>query len=191
MSFLSSPSQQPAHSQFEQLVHPHIQHLYHLAHRLHGNQSDAEDLVQDLLIKLYPRLEEMLSIEKLRPWLARIMYRLFIDHWRKKKQQPEHYPHDDGEQILAQTPEPTLEPDQLIDQTRLSHNLNAAIKRLSVEQRVLITLHLIEGYSLNDLAMVLELPLGTVKSRLHRTKDQLKKSLRKTEPLSTLTRVNS
>ncbi|TNF35939.1 MAG: RNA polymerase sigma factor, partial [Gammaproteobacteria bacterium] len=63
---------QSSHDQFELLLRPHLRRLYNLAYRFSGNRDDAEDLVQDVLLKLFPRLHEMQAIEKLGPWLARV-----------------------------------------------------------------------------------------------------------------------
>jgi len=70
------------HDAFETLLRPHLDALYRLAYRFTGNPADAEDLVQDVLIKLYPRRAELASIERLRPWLARVLYRQFVDKSR-------------------------------------------------------------------------------------------------------------
>ena len=77
-------------SSFEALLQPHVAVLYRHAFRLTGNVSDAEDLVQDLLVKLYPRRRELTKIEKLRPWLFKVLYRLFIDQRRKASRNPLH-----------------------------------------------------------------------------------------------------
>jgi len=72
------------HEQFEKLVQPHIKRLYTLAYRFTGQRDDAEDLVQDVLLKIYPRLEEIQSIERLgRGWRG-VLYRQFVDKWRSK-----------------------------------------------------------------------------------------------------------
>lgn len=83
MKILPFPRSQPA-SKFEELVYPHINYLYRLAFRFCGNQADAEDLVQDLLIKLYPKRAELEKVEKLRPWVTTSLYRMFVDSYRKK-----------------------------------------------------------------------------------------------------------
>ncbi|MFQ5488882.1 MAG: RNA polymerase sigma factor, partial [Gammaproteobacteria bacterium] len=80
---LGFSSKRADQAHFERLLRPHLEQLYRLAYRFTGNATDAEDLVQDLLIKIYPRREELKQVEKLRPWLARVMYNLFIDHKRR------------------------------------------------------------------------------------------------------------
>ena len=69
------------------MVQPHLQAMHSFAWRLTGNSQDAEDLVQDVVVKLYPRLDELESVDQLRPWLNRVLYRQFIDGLRKKSRQ--------------------------------------------------------------------------------------------------------
>ena len=64
-------------SAFEALIRPHVEPLYKLAYRFTNNAMEAEDLTQDLLVKLYPKVNELEKVEKLRPWLARVMYRMW------------------------------------------------------------------------------------------------------------------
>src|SRR5947208_16187330 len=77
-----------AASKFEDLLRPQVEYLYRLAWRFTGSVADAEDLVQDLLLKLYPRTRELLDIEHLRPWLAKVLYRQYIDFVREQAHPP-------------------------------------------------------------------------------------------------------
>lgn len=159
---------------FETLLVPHIESLYRLAYRLSGQQSDAEDLVQDLLIKLYPRLEELQKLEKLRPWLARSLYNLYIDRVRRQTRNPVQGGEDELQLALDQVHEPQHIPEQLLQQHQLQGRIQLALELLNNDQRDLITLHDIEGYTLPELETVLDTPLGTLKSRLHRARAKLK-----------------
>src|SRR5712691_8041593 len=73
---------------FEDLLRPQVEYLYRLAWRFTGNVADAEDLVQDALIKLYPRTQELLEIQRLRPWLARVLYHQYVDSVRQRARSP-------------------------------------------------------------------------------------------------------
>ena len=77
-----------AASQFENLLRPHVEHLYRLAWRFTGNKADAEDLVQDVLLKLYRRTHELARIEQLRPWLAKVLYHQYIELVRQRARSP-------------------------------------------------------------------------------------------------------
>ena len=74
----------PAESNFEDLLRPQVEYLYRLAWRFTGSVADAEDLVQDVLTKLFPRTQELLEIERLRPWLARVLYNQYVDSVRQR-----------------------------------------------------------------------------------------------------------
>ena len=78
----------PPESNFEDLLRPQVEYLYRLAWRFTGSVADAEDLVQDVLIKLFPRTEELLGIERLRPWLARVLYNQYVDSVRQRARSP-------------------------------------------------------------------------------------------------------
>lgn len=171
---------------FEGLVAPHIDHLYRLAYRFCGDRHDAEDLVQDLLTKLYPKYRELQAIEALRPWLARSLYHLFIDNTRKDKRTPDIADLDD--ELLEALPGETDGPEQQLRGEQLQQQLNHALEQLNPDQRALISLHDIEGYTLPELESLLDTPLGTLKSRLHRARAHLRKSLQ-TEPLDNSQRV--
>jgi RNA polymerase sigma-70 factor (ECF subfamily) len=163
-------------SKFEELVHPHINYLYRLAFRFCGNQEDAEDLIQDLLIKLYPRQAELEKVEKLRPWMTTALYRMFVDDYRKKARSPVELIDDETafyETTVSDgfTPDLTLAEDQRINQ------LQAAFNRLSEDHRILITLHDIEGYRLVEIESMLGTPIGTLKSRIHRARAKMRDML--------------
>ncbi|TMI01998.1 MAG: RNA polymerase sigma factor [Betaproteobacteria bacterium] len=182
-----------AASKFEDLLRPQVEYLYRLAWRFTGSVADAEDLVQDVLLKLYPRTRELLDIERLRPWLAKVLYRQYIDFFRKRARSPlvELAADSEGEDDPLDTL-PALEdgPEDHAERSRLRERILAALERLSPEQRAVVTMHDVEGYSLEELETILETPLGTLKSRLHRARRRLR-ALLPMEPFSAGERVNS
>jgi len=182
-----------AASKFEDLLRPQVEYLYRLAWRFTGSVADAEDLVQDVLLELYPRTRELLDIERLRPWLAKVLYRQYIDFFRKRARSPlvELAADSEGEDDPLDTL-PALEdgPEDHAERSRLRERILAALERLSPEQRAVVTMHDVEGYSLEELETILETPLGTLKSRLHRARQRLR-ALLPMEPFSAGERVNS
>src|SRR5512147_2434560 len=70
---------------FERLMRPHLRRLYRLAYRLTGRASDAEDLLQDVLIRLFERTDELSGITDLRPWTSRVLYNRFVDQRRRSR----------------------------------------------------------------------------------------------------------
>ena len=182
---------------FERLVRPHLDYLYKLAYRFTGAVDRAEDLIQELLVRLYSRRAELEKVQLLRPWLVRVMYRLFIDQTRRDARAP--YvsladsalaaEEDDGDpyaDVADSTPGPEVEFDLGLDRERLMR----AWEELSVEHRSVLALHEVEGYTLEELAALLEINPGTVKSRLHRARARLAQLL-SMEPFDALERVNS
>lgn len=167
---------------FEKLVQPHLEAMYRFAFRLSGQQQDAEDLVQDVVVKLYPRLEELEGIEQLRPWLNRVLYRHFIDQVRRKGRRADRPVSDVAEpeqqatfldSYAADMPELT----EQIDSARLKPIMDSVIQELSPDMRTLMLLHDVDGWSQEDIARVLEVPVGTVKSRVHRCRASLREKL--------------
>ncbi|MGH8197457.1 MAG: RNA polymerase sigma factor [Steroidobacteraceae bacterium] len=169
-------------AEFELLLRVHIPALYRSAYRWTGSTDRAEDLVQDLLLKLFPRLDELKAVEQLRPWATRVMYRIFVDQLRRERSSPvrfdsESLPPDDGEHpgVADESPGPPELTENLLTQERLT----AAWTMLSDEHRVVLALHDIEGYGLAELEDMTGIPVGTLKSRLHRARLRLRDLLLK------------
>lgn len=171
------------HSVFEELIGPHLNQLYRLAYRYTGTKDDAEDLVQDLLLKLYPRLQEMQGIDKLAPWLVRILYHQFVDQFRYQKRSPIDVPGDD--KLLYDThASETSDPSVVANSEITRKLLDTALMSLNEDQRLLVVLHDVEGYSLLEINGITDIPVGTIKSRLSRARSKLREVLRKMEPNS-------
>jgi len=164
--------------EFERLIKPHVPHLYKTAYRLLGKVEDAEDLVQDVLTKLYARTHELALVEELRPWLTRVLHHQFIDMLRKRNRMPQNSPTSIDKPVAADALEShTLQPDAKLEQDRTGRQLQAALDQLNIEQRALIILHLVEGYTLNELAERLDTPLETLRTRLRRARARLRQLL--------------
>lgn len=163
---------------FEELLAPHIEPLYRLAFRFCGAQHEAEDLVQDLLLKLYPKHKELVQIENLRPWLARALRNHFIDMLRQQQRSPIDYGLDhDNEAVLDSQVCHNSDPYRHLALSQLQGRILIAMESLNEEQRTLIMMHDIESYTLAEIAEILETPIGTLKSRLHRSRARLKEIL--------------
>ncbi len=159
---------------FEELVAPHLERLYRLAYRYSGNQADAEDLIQDLLIKLVPRIDELRKVEQLYPWLVKALYRLHIDRFRRSSRNPVDGGYNEHIEHTAEANPNELSPARV----GLIRDLQAALYQLSEEQRALIVMHDMESYTLAELEEILDTPIGTLKSRLHRSRAKLRKLLK-------------
>ena len=161
---------------FEALVAPHIDSLYRLGYRFSGTRHDAEDLVQELLVKLYPRSQELGNIEKLGPWLSKSLYHLFIDQARRVNSSPVTLAEGLGIELEA-TACVNAGPDEYMSHQQRYAKLEKALFKLNFDQRTLIAMHDMEGYSLPELSTMLDTPLGTLKSRLHRARASLREQL--------------
>ncbi len=158
---------------FERAIEPCMDHLRRLAIRLTGSTDDAEDLLQDLMVRLHPRMEEVVALERPRPWLSRVLYRLFVDEWRRRRSGPD---------IDASTePDDSADsgawPEDAFEQGLTRGRLQSALDRLPAFQRELVLMHDVEGYTLIEVAEITETPTGTLKSRLHRARAALRADL--------------
>jgi RNA polymerase sigma-70 factor (ECF subfamily) len=170
---------------FEQIIRPHIETLYRFAYRLCNSRDDAEELVQLLLIRLFPKLQQLESIEKLSPWLCRGLHNLYIDSYRSVMRQSTLFDFEsDGDNVVSDQ----VTPFEHVSGKELMTRIDAALNQLNDDQRILVLLHDSEGYTLNELTDILQVPLGTLKSRLNRARTNLKKLLSR-EPPGGLDRV--
>jgi len=163
---------------FERLVRPHFDRLYRLAWRLAGNKAAAEDLFQELLIKAFGLLDDLVKIEQPGPWLSRVMYNLFIDEKRRFARRRMHTVEEgemagDGIAGLAGGDDP-VHANQRLEKIR---RLDAALAQLSDEHRIVVLLHDTEGYKLSEIQELTGAPVGTIKSRLHRARARLREIL--------------
>ena len=163
---------------FERVVRPHFDRLYRLAWRLTGSKAEAEDLFQELLIKAYGMLDQVVKIEEPGSWLCRVMYNLFVDQHRRFTRQRMHLVdegHLPGQGIadLAGDLDPVAD-NERIEKFRL---LDAALAQLSEEHRIIVLLHDTEGYKLTEIEELTGIPVGTIKSRLHRARTRLRQIL--------------
>jgi RNA polymerase sigma-70 factor (ECF subfamily) len=173
----------PRAAEFETLVRPHIPAFYKSAYRWTGTVDRAEDLVQELLVRLFPMLDQLQKLDQVRPWALRVMYRIFVDQLRRERSSPVQFgaspasaddaDEDAGGPILDASEEPPTLAERQLTQERVL----AAWQHLSEEHRVVLSMHDIEGYSLNDVGTMLDVPLGTMKSRLHRARARLRELL--------------
>ena len=169
-------------AEFERLMREHVPALYRSAYRWTGAVDRAEDLVQQLLVRLYPRLAELRELDRLRPWALRVMYRIFVDGVRRERASPVQFGAEtaaDGEATSEDEAwlDPGPEPAELVERELTQERLVRAWERLGEDHRVVLSMHDIEDYSLPELAQIMDIPLGTLKSRLHRARARLRELL--------------
>lgn len=171
-------SNEARHVTFEKLVQPHFDRLWRLAFRLTGRKAEAEDLFQELLIKAFQMLDDLVAIDAPGPWLARVMYNLFIDEQRRFARRRLHVVDEgflpgEGLEGLAGSDDPVRD-NERIDKLK---QLDSALTQLSDEHRIIVLLHDTEGYKLKEIQDIIGVPVGTVKSRLHRARARLREIL--------------
>ena len=172
---------------FERFAREHVDALYRLAFRLCESADGAEELVQELLVKLYPRIDELEALASPRPWLARSLYHLYVDGFRRQRRELAVISHEETELDNAAdeaTPGATLE------QAQLGEAIGAALRKLNEDQRLVVLLHDLEGYTQVELADMLSVPVGTIKSRLNRARRALRDEISR-EPFVKPPRVNT
>ncbi|AWB68436.1 hypothetical protein C2869_19380 [Saccharobesus litoralis] len=157
---------------FEALLAPYMNLMFKVAYQYTGSHADAEDLLQDLLIDLYANQQKLQGIEKLKPWLMRCLYNKFIDSYRKNKHLAD-VDSLDNEQVVSLAAYASEHDDKVLHQ-----QIIAGLAHLSSSHRAVLCLHDMNGYSLPELSEILDKPLGTLKSDLHRAREKLKMSLK-------------
>ena len=167
-------------SDFAAWVQPHFNTLYRLAYRLTANVHDAEDLFQDVLVKLYARFDELEEVREPGPWLNKVLYHHFVDDRRRYARQPLSLVDPEGDIESCKGVEPgESTPEQDLASNQQQHRLKRALRQLSEEHREVVLLHDSEGYSLPELEAMTGVPIGTLKSRLHRARTRLRQLLKK------------
>lgn len=158
---------------FRAAVQPHLRKLYRVALRLVATPAAAEDLVQELLVRLWERPGRLMQATSAEAWLVRALCHLHIDMVRRDRRRPEGTAVTLDEAMLAGAAraEPGAEQAWRVQQVlRL-------LRQLPVTQRLVVVLHDIEGYSLKESARILGVRIGTAKSRLGRAHKTLRAAL--------------
>ena len=184
------PFRRARRQRFETCVRPHLASMHRFAYRLTGQQQDAEDLVQDVVIKSFDRLDELESLDRPGAWLNRVLYRQFIDDMRRRARRPlalesEFAAPGDLEPWLDTVPDETPGPQDWLNLERMRPLVQTLISDLPPDHRTLLLLHDVDQWRLEDIAAIVDLPVGTLKSRLHRIRAALRQKLEsRMEPAS-------
>lgn len=170
-------------SAFEMLMEKHMGIIYNIALRMAANQDDAEDMTQEIMIKIFRSLSSFKGNSKFSTWIYRVAVNTCLDELKKKKNKKHlsldaEISGDDGEgQLEIKDDSPS--PEKLAEQNELRDMVAAAVKLLSDEHRAVIVLRDIRGMSYSEIAEILGCSDGTVKSRISRARAQLKMILEK------------
>ena len=162
---------------WEQVVREHSARVYRLAYRLSGNAQDAEDLTQDTFIRVFRSLASY-QPGTFEGWLHRITTNLFLDMVRRRQRIRFDALPDDTEKLAGSAPSP----EQVYTDTHLDPQIQAALAALQPEFRAAVVLCDIEGLTYEEIAATLGIKLGTVRSRIHRGRVQLREALAHLDP---------
>jgi len=172
----------PAH--FTDLAMEHMPSLYSAALRMTRNPADAEDLVQETYLRAFRGFGGFEEGTNLKAWLYRILTNTFINRYRAKKRRPEETDFDDVEDFylykrmggLEEARQSRSAEDELMDLFPEAE-VKGAVESLPENFRLPVLLADVEGFSYKEIAEILDIPIGTVMSRLHRGRKALQKAL--------------
>ncbi len=179
------PDTQPKleRERFEALALPYLDSLYNTALRLTRNAQDAEDLVQETYFKAYRNFDQFQPGTNLKAWLFRILKNSFINEYRKRQSEPSQGDFAEIEQGYEGaidgsrwTGSPTT-PEEEALASALDEDVQKALEELPEDYRMVLLLADLEDFSYKEIAEILEIPLGTVMSRLYRARKQLEAAL--------------
>jgi len=161
---------------FNELMKLSYRKVYNMAYRLAGNRSDAEDLTQDAFYRAYRSFSDYEGDRPFENWIFRIVTRLFLDLLRNRRRRVRAVSYDtpivrDGadDNLFFDMADQNPNPEEQIMVHSFSEDLQKALNSLSAEQRLLVTLADVEGVPYKEIADMLDKPVGTIRSRLHRT----------------------
>ena len=159
---------------------PQIDALYNFAYHLVYNEDDANDLVQETYMKAYRFIDKYIEGTNAKAWLFKILKNAFINQYRKKSKQPtkvdfeDIVSYHDGEDAA---PVSHVDLRQEIFQGMMGDEITIAINSLPVDFKTVILLCDIEGFTYEEISKIVDIPIGTVRSRLHRARNMLKDQL--------------
>lgn len=172
---------------FAALLRRYEKTVYRTCYLVTGNAEDAEDLTQEVFLRVWSGIGSYRGESKFFTWLYAVTKHVCTDRVRKNSHTPKAVsltPPDDGEEYAAPEPRDTdrqSAPDEALCAKETQAAVRAAIVSLKDEYRVIVLLRDIEGHSYEEISVMLGIGVGTVKSRLNRAREALKKKLSKTE----------
>jgi len=169
---------------FARLLAAHQDKLYRVAYRMAGHHEDAQDLLQDALLEAYRSFKKFQRGTYFDKWLYRIMTNTFIDRQRHKKRVGRVDSLDapltlaeDGEGSTREIPDWKNEPSRRVLQDQFGEPVQKALDKLKPDFRMALILSDVEEFSYEEISEMLDIPIGTVRSRLHRARDMMRQTL--------------
>ncbi|MCH7512620.1 MAG: sigma-70 family RNA polymerase sigma factor [Bacteroidetes bacterium] len=166
---------------FDGEFYPHIDSMYNFAYRLTFDEDDAKDLVQDTYLKAFRFIESFQEGTNAKAWLFRILKNNFINDFRKKSKEPSKVDYQEVESYYnSDDVNKSITTDLRVDTLKdmMGDEVSTALNTLDVDFRTVIILCDLEGFKYDEMARILDIPIGTVRSRLHRARNLLRENLR-------------
>lgn len=159
---------------FRSLIRQHERLVAHMVGRLVKGDEDRQEVCQDVFLRVYEKLPEFTFQSKLSTWIATIAYRHAINHLRKRRMMFEEFPEDERwvERFVEKQ-----DPGQILDEKEEEARVLEFVGQLPAAYRTVLTLYHLDGLSYEEIARVMEMPEGTVKSYLFRGRNLLKEKL--------------
>ena len=163
---------------WEELVRRHTRRVFNLCYRFTGNSSSAEDLSQEVFLRVFRTLPSYQSAQGAFPtWLTSVTRNLLVDHYRRTRRDRMTDSLDDAMPVLEEKHSSARAPDKLAQAAELSVQLQRGLARLSPELREAVILRDLQGLEYNEVQVILQVPEGTVKSRINRGRIELARIL--------------
>ena len=167
-------------SDFNEEIIPHLDALYNFGLRLTSDPNDAEDLVQDTIVKAYRFFSSYEKGTNAKAWLFRILKNSYINNYRKKSKKPQEVDYDEVatfyETIRAERTETSDLEDKMFREL-IDDELSQALDNIPEDFRTVVLLCDVEDFTYEEIANMLDVPIGTIRSRLHRGRNLLKAEL--------------
>lgn len=173
MSLFKWGQNQSLKKEFEDKILEHIDSLYNIAFGMTWNKEDAEDIVQEASLRAYRNFNRFKQGTNFKAWIITILRNIYINRYRKKIREPEKVEYELVENFIS-LPEVSS-----VDEENFSEAINSSINKLPEELKTTITLFYLEGFSYKEIAKMMDVPIGTVMSRLYTARQMLKRQLLK------------
>ena len=180
LKYALSHSDTQTHQEFEKAVVPYMSAMYNFALRMTANEEDAQDLVQETLLKAYRFFDSFEKGTNCKAWLFRILKNSFINKYRKTSKEPNKIDYDEVKEFFNTVKDDTVDPNDLESQLfgeLLDDEITAALQSIPPDFRTVVILCDMEGMTYEEIADTVGCPVGTVRSRLHRGRNLLKDAL--------------
>ncbi|MDZ7659965.1 MULTISPECIES: sigma-70 family RNA polymerase sigma factor [Fodinibius] len=166
---------------FEEEIVPHLDAMYNFALRLTSDPSDAEDLVQDTIVKAFRFFSSYEKGTNAKAWLFRILKNSYINNYRKQSKQPNQVDYDEVSEFYETIRADRTDTSDLEDKMfreLVDDDISQALEELPEDFRTVVLLCDVEGFTYEEIANMLDVPIGTIRSRLHRGRNLLKAQLK-------------